>query len=87
MIVGGSRLIVGGSRWVIGCVRVCDQGSRLICERGVWSVGGSVISSLWGDWRGSIAVCLRIIVRRTSIRRWGMVVRNLLYFLEEPGGN
>jgi len=78
---------MGRGGWIMAGVRVCDQGSRLICERGLRVVGRSVISSLWEDWRGSVAVCSRIIVRRVNVRRWAMVVRNLLYLLEEAGGN
>ena len=78
---------MGGGRWIIAGVRVCDQWSRLICGRGVRVVGRSVISSLWDDWRGSVAVCLRIIVRRIDVRRWAVVVWNLLHLLEETGGN
>lgn len=45
-VIGRGGRIVGGGSWIIGGVRVCDQWSRLICERGLWPIGGSVISSL-----------------------------------------
>ena len=72
---------------MMGGVGVCDRGSWLICRCWVWSVGISVISRSWDDWRGCVAVCLWVVVRVISLRRWATVVRNLLYLLAEAGGN
>ena len=80
--IGGGGMVIGS----LGIVGVCDQGSRLICDRLKWLVWGSVVGSLWNDRRASVAICSWVILYRISVRR-EMVDRNLLYFLAEASGN
>jgi hypothetical protein len=68
LAIGGGRLAVGGGGLIIGGVRVCDQESRLIRGCGMWLVDDA-IRCLWGDWGGSVAVFLRVIVCSIGIRR------------------
>lgn len=81
--IGGGGVVIGS----LGIVGVCDQRSRLICDRLAWLVWGSVVGSLWNDWRASIAICSWVILYRINVHRRDMVDRNLLYFLAEASGN